>query len=171
MDARVVAYHEAGHAVMAWDQGLAQHRATIIASKGSAGYVEHSWGVSPLFLETGYGQRLRTAVERNVRVGLAGELAQRRFEPKSIQRFHAAADRATANDLLIALHGHDNALLAAHWKLLELETDAILRRFWRCVESVAALLVEQGTASGKAVREVIYTANRVPAYAPRRSTP
>lgn len=36
-----VAYHEAGHAVVAWAEGVRLHSATIVPSEGTMGSVTH----------------------------------------------------------------------------------------------------------------------------------
>jgi len=156
---KAYAYHEAGHAVVAWDQGLRIHRGTIHADGNSPGHVLHSWGVPAILFESGSGQSLRTAVERNVRAALAGEVAQRRAAPKSIRSFDGAGDRENIADLLVALHGYNNERINVHQRLLVLETEGIVDRWWHCVEAVAQLLLDRRTVPGRDIRAAIFAAN------------
>ena len=98
-----VAYHEAGHAVAAWRLGIALRRAgvTIVPdrAKGNLGSVSHVQFVNRN-VPWRDSDRDRIRAEKLAQLSLAGEIAQRRFSPRSVRRYHGESDRMSAIDLL-----------------------------------------------------------------------
>ena len=75
------AFHEAGHAVVAWRRGLKVHSATIVPTKDYSGMVRRgSLGVR---LDIDGSNRARLRAESAIVVCLAGPAAQRRHNPRS----------------------------------------------------------------------------------------
>lgn len=95
--------HEAGHAVVAWRVGIALRRngVTIVPEQaaGIAGCCFHVVTVRK-DIEVDRSDRNRLRVERRVQVLLAGEIAQRRYNPRSVRTYHARSDLHSAVDLL-----------------------------------------------------------------------
>jgi hypothetical protein len=77
---RATAYHEAGHAVALWAQGLRFRRASILpdAKEGTLGHVAHGF---PKWFnpELDCSARHRILTENHTVVALAGEIAEKRF--------------------------------------------------------------------------------------------
>ncbi|MDC7746482.1 hypothetical protein [Rhizobium binxianense] len=153
----LAAYHEAGHAVAAWTQRLAIYSASIAADRENAGYVIHQDSLRPGDLSfSPQSARTRLAAERNIRVALAGEIAQRLFDPSSVDHRHSANDRLAVNTLLVTLHGAmHRSLIDAHLQLLEIETKLIVSKYWSVIEAVASELLRQERLTGARLRRVI----------------
>ncbi len=161
------AYHEAGHAVVSWWLGVGIRRATIIpnTANNSLGHVlNHPLGQSTLegmeFAELFASSRLRA--EKLVMVAMAGEMAQRRYDSRSVRSYHASSDREQIVTVLerYAVY-HDGIIdVRPHQKLLQGWTEMILNRLWYVVETVARALLERHTLSGKELRAVMLDAKR-----------
>ena len=88
----VIAFHEAGHAAVAYFFGHKFERASIDHDGDAEGRV--------LIDQSGddalqYEDELRNQVlfERRIMAAMAGEIAQRRFAPNSVDDMHGAGDR------------------------------------------------------------------------------
>jgi hypothetical protein len=98
-------------------------------------------------------------MESHARVALAGEIAQERYDPDSVEDFHGERDRCRAFDLIGYLTESDRELEA--WlNLLSIQAEQQVAKYWDGIEAVAAALLEHRTLSAKQIREVIYQAGR-----------
>lgn len=136
------AYHEAGHAVVAWHEGVRVQWATIIPGEGFSGRVKHAnlfKGVNP---EVDTSLRVRARVEKSARIAIAGRVAQQRACPGS--RTGDGADAQHAFDVLSHLCGSTEET-GAYWSLLTIQTRQTLARpdVWPIVKAVAAALLRQ----------------------------
>ncbi len=179
LDLQATAYHEAGHAVVAWWLGVGIRRATIIPDKSdnSRGHVlNHSLRPSTYegieLADPFDTSRLRA--EKRVMVSMAGEMAQRRFNPHSVRFYHASSDREYIIGVLerYAIWRDGIRDTRPHHKLLQGWTEMILSRLWYVVETVANALLERRTLSGKDLRAVMLKAkpkgNSAELMVPRR---
>ena len=165
-----VAYHEAGHAIVARVLGRRVPVATIVVDeeRGSAGHVHHEWAqdLNELECEGGNDEEENADVERKrqvifeheAMVALAGRAAQRRFlgERANEDVLHetATSDRRFVLDMLDRLAGRDDdELRNAWWKLLELRTERLLTKHWPAVEYMASCLLERKTLTGEEIDE------------------
>jgi ATP-dependent Zn protease len=153
----VTAYHEAGHAVVAFIERVAIHSITIDACRDYAGRVIRAnpyQGIKPNIDNT---LRSRNRVRAVVRVLLAGFMAQKMKDPNSYRSHHDKTDRQTATDLirLIASPKTPDASL----KVLGLDVKDTLTAQWYRVEALAQELLKQRTLSQKEVRKVIMDAS------------
>jgi hypothetical protein len=153
----VAAYHEAGHAVVALLMGRPVHKITIAPEQkareaGVAGYVKHAWATRASIEWDADGSN-RWRVEKDVQVLLAGEIAQRRFAPRSIREDHGVSDRRSAMDLLSRVSG--SKTLPLYYKMLSIWTEDLLRLpfNWEVVRSLAETLLDERTMSRKRVRQ------------------
>jgi hypothetical protein len=158
-DRAAVAYHEAGHAVAAWSFDLGVDRVSIegVGEGEADGHVVREYGGKAGTVEQGDDAATRQCVlERAAIVALAGEVAQRRFRPESVELDYARGDRVRVHQALNELAGEgDPSLRNAWWRLLELRTERLIAQHWPRVEWLATVLQEQTTLSGKAVKETI----------------
>jgi hypothetical protein len=84
----------------------------------------------------------------------------RAHDPGSVKDFQGETDRCQAADFIGYLTESDRELEA--WlKLLYIQAEQLVARYWYAIEAVAAALLEHRTLNGKQVREVIYQADRV----------
>ncbi len=172
---RATAFHEAGHAVVAVWENVRFRYVTIVPGDGAAGHLRH--------LRTPWqraGSVGRGSAERQARICLAGPIAQRRFSPRSVRRYHAHGDYEMATDLALRL-GSSKEEADAWVRLWEIQVRGHLDRRWPAVESLAAALVERGTVSGEEARRLTLAATaqnvcgqvreggRLPGQGPRRA--
>jgi hypothetical protein len=141
---RIVAFHEAGHAVVGWRVGLWPRGVSIVSSGDAAGHVEHKLGIDPVELECRSPYRLMNAVTKNIMVSLAGEIAQRRHDPRSVRRYQGRSDRLHAAHLAAAV-GAEGEEAEAMLRWLALRTEKVVAGHWRFVERVADTLVSERT--------------------------
>jgi hypothetical protein len=152
---RIIAYHEAGRAVIAFNERVAIHSITIMPSRDYAGRIIHAnpfQDIKPDIDDTlGFRNKMRAVI----RVSLAGFIAQKMKDPNSYRSHHDKTDRQTAADLIrrIASPNSPDASL----KLLDVRDT--LTAQWYQVEALAQELLKQRTLSQKEVRKVIMDAS------------
>jgi hypothetical protein len=160
-DMRFVAFHEAGHAVAHWVlYQRAPQRITIepeAADEG--GYVESK---SPRwFLEEAVGgcvlfptARMLDRVQREIIELLAGEIAQRRFAPNSVEHIHGRSDRLQVVQLAELICGSDEERFAFE-RWLRIRAEGLMERHWELVEAVADVLLKRGTLLSRHFRAIV----------------
>ena len=155
---RSTAFHEAGHAVIAVLEKLTVVQVSIEPGEDTLGtttldcfrltddyragrQIAHAeWEIFQLGCE-------RWRAEANARTVLAGEMAERLFDPALPPSGGADRDRHRFSLWLIELTlDRDERDLYA--RLLRLQTERQLRRYWDAVERVAGLLLNHGTIDG-----------------------
>lgn len=149
--ARVVAYHEAGHAVVAHYLRIRVHRVSIAENEYSAGRATVSTGEARR-VEFDDSDRVRIKVEHQVCVLLAGFLAARRAVPRS-EIGKGSEDRKEAYDWLHRIASSDE--VPHYFKLLSLRTGRLLDKLWFQVEVVAKVLLERTHLSKQEVLAVM----------------
>lgn len=155
---QATAYHEAGHAVVAFFLGVGFRKKTltIIPDKTSAGSFQHHTafpGINPEWDNSG---RARLQAEKSVMISLAGGAAQKRFSQQSYRSWQNRGDRENAIDVLTHFVG-DSAELTAYYRLLEIRTKNMLNRpgVWPCIEDLAQGLLKKKTLSAKEAKTSI----------------
>ena len=147
---RIAAFHEAGHAVAAWAQGIGVEYATIEHEEGERGRIA---------LEQEPGLLTSVAeMERLIRVSLAGPMAQQRAcGDAEIDQERAGADMIIVRALFIVITGGNIDRFPQFITRLRDETEALIFEplNWARVLSVAAALVERRTLTGDELRDVI----------------
>jgi hypothetical protein len=104
------------------------------------------------------------ALEREVKISLAGALAVRRAFPSSRWRSGADDDYYKVGDILSRVYaslrkGDEGWLAQGHFlRLMELETGWLLAQRWHCVKAVAEQLLARTTMSGSQIKETIFRA-------------
>lgn len=151
----ITAYHEAGHAVVQLlfgDEVGQLEIVTIVRDGQAAGHaaIDRAGHDALRYREDTVKQVI---FERVIMVTLAGEIAQRKFSPDSVDEDHAAADRYLAEEYLEELDTHSAEIREAYIHLLHLRTAALIDREWAGVERVARALVERKTLTGAEVQE------------------
>jgi len=150
-----VAYHEAGHAVIALRLGLLRKKGvSIVPNDHSRGRVHsrRGRGEDGSISNSGQAQLLG---ERHVMLCMAGIEAQRRHAPRSVRSWHFENDRDQAIDWLGTVCEISSDQFAAYWKLLQIRTRDMVQAHWKRIEAVAARLLVSKTLTGEQIREVI----------------
>ena len=139
------AHHEAGHTVAAFVLDIPVKRVSIVpdAKRGVAGHV---------YLGS---CRSVDAMHRQGIVALAGEAAQRRYNPRSVRHHHGGGDRqAVAKHALERTGSEEQATLLA--RLWELQARDLVERRWEAIQRVAAALLKQQTLDAAQVRMILF---------------
>lgn len=156
VDAQSSAYHEAGHAVVAWYHNIDLEVITLGAPEDEMGRTRHA---NPLQgVDTAWGTSVadRIRMEQLVGVCLAGPLAQRKFSLVGFRRTHAEDDWQQAVDLLsyfVVTHEE----LEAYFRLLEIQTRNLLGLdfIWNSITNLATVLLQCQTLSGAEANHII----------------
>lgn len=159
------AYHEAGHAVAGLCLGLRVRHVTIVPDEDSAGHVksEREKPSTAFAVECGYlWHPSRFRAEKLVMRMLAGEVAQRRYNPRSVRWRHGQSDRNQSLDILLKYNPYEDAPgLTHHYEMLRKWTVSLIEQHWHLVEAVAKALLEHRQLSGTQVRAVINAAQNL----------
>lgn len=140
---RVVAYHEAGHAVVAVVLGVRFQEVTVRPDTGTDGHIRYRRPVpGSAVLEGWTDERLHRLVRREGLVLFAGDHAVKLGTGRR-ELQGAAGDREQMAELIGLLHS-DGPIGAALWRYLNRWSLELVQGHWRAVERVAgALLVRQ----------------------------
>lgn len=154
LDRKVIAYHEAGHAMVDFFFDHEVERISILRDGDAAGGV---------LVNRAHHDALRNEddlekqvpFERAIMAAMAGEIAQRKFAPGSVDDVHAATDRHVVNEYLDELDTPTQEVREAYLRVLQLRTAALLERHWQHVERLAKALLERGTLTEAEAREAM----------------
>jgi hypothetical protein len=141
--AAIVAYHEAGHAVIAHMLGCRVERVSIDEDSGAT-----------LIKWSGRGEQ-RT--ERQILSNLAGPYSQRRFAPRSHWRSRSHAGFASGYDLdnvtglIFDWHGKGK-VAKRYWAYMEARAEALVDQHWLHIESLVKVLLKHGAVTGDSLR-------------------
>lgn len=142
------AYHEAGHAVAALALRIPVKRVSIVgdAKRGVAGHVY----LGP--------SRSVDAMHKQGIVALAGEAAQRRYNPRSVRAHHGGGDRQAVAEYALERtgSGEQATLLARLW---ELQARDLVEKRWDTIQRVAIALLEWQTLDAERVRTLAFRAH------------
>jgi hypothetical protein len=160
------AYHEAGHAVAAYDVRLRTKALSIVPNDGE-NTLGHHIG-RPYFTGMPHPDiseippRMWRRLEHRAMVCLAGPAAQRRFNPSGFRHSHAQGDYHQAVDFLSYLSGSNEAV-EAHLHLVELRAKELIEAdiHWAEIEALAAALLERKELSSTEVRQIIEESGRL----------
>lgn len=91
----------------------------------------------------------------------AGEVAQLRYDIKSVSHYHYLLDLHSSLELLTryAIH-YTNPDAKTHYALLYKWTESLIEQHWHLVEAVAKGLLEHRELSGAQVRDAIDAAEK-----------
>ena len=148
------AYHEAGHAMMAWHEGLRINEISIVPDDDSSGRILHANPLRGIHLDIDGSSRARIRAESSIRVCLAGAIAQRRFNPHGFRYHHCQSDYDQATDVVLYIVG-SNEEANAYMNLLEIQTRQIVAVHWKLVDHLARALLERRRLGRKEIRATI----------------
>ncbi|MEO8564102.1 MAG: hypothetical protein ABI601_18620 [bacterium] len=157
IDEATIAHHEAGHAALDIYFEHDLECVTVVADGDAAGgtLVDRGGDESLRYEDE---EQSQVPFERRIMSALAGEIAQRRFNPGSVEDEHAGSDRLEVHDYLDELDCPTQEIRDAYWRLLRLRAEHLVERLWPRVEAIAALLVERKTISGDEARQAFAAA-------------
>ncbi len=161
----VIAYHEAGHAVIAFYNRVRVLSVTIASPHGRKKPRGRTRTVQiDARLYRGNSLRARECFEQHIRAGLAGEIAQRRVAPRTLRSRqtedgdecgarHLLADLTAVTAVTVPAVGY--VIEQAYRKLLKLQTERMVELFWPKIVAVAKALLHRRKLSGDEVRQII----------------
>jgi len=154
------AYHEAGHAIANIVLRFKTKKVSIVPCGEMDGVVESNLGIKLRSSEWRTpGRAARERRHDKVVTILAGEQAQRRFNPRSVRARHFEADSHDIVDYLRALHPEDDELRAAY-KYLRLRARNLVNLYWGMIQDMAEVLMKEGTVTGERALEVFRTCRK-----------
>jgi ATP-dependent Zn protease len=158
-----LAHHEAGHAVVTYRLGIEVNFVTILPTHHSNGHVTRG----ELFC--GGAGSDRAALERAIKICLAGPMAEALFYPRYHRRLRSV-DYVRAFGLARYLAGWGAKEIIRHQ---ERETKKLLKLYWKDVQQVAQALLEYDELTGIAVKGIMDREedDRIAAMAPEESDP
>jgi ATP-dependent Zn protease len=150
------AYHEAGHAVMAYEFGHATHHVTIVPDREVGSLGHHQSAPFPAWLKPDIEINSRTEkrIEQEILVRLAGMAAEQKFCGRNNWK-GAGSDFHSAIDMASYVFGMGK-LLDKYMSFMVERARAQMShpRIWVQVEAVAEALLKRQTLSGKQIREI-----------------
>jgi ATP-dependent Zn protease len=161
---RRTAYHEAGHAFIAWRQHVRIKRVTIKPHGEMLGSVTKIFsGKEGRDLEArDITLNVRDKIEKHIRVSLAGWEAERRFDRTASESW-SICDYGDALDYMMRLAGSQREI-DLYFALLRYQTKEMLRSGWPQVKALAAALLERETLRGNEIVAVIHKSLGIPQW-------
>lgn len=150
------AYHEAGHIVAAWVQGIGVGSATVVRNgdiAGSVTLVDSDQRILVSLDEAGAWKH-RMRVEKEIIVCVSGPLAQRKFSPRSMRRWHGAGDYEAAVNWASSICGSGKQI-GAFITWLETRAETLLDHGWPAVCAVAEGLMRSGTLTQNEIEALL----------------
>lgn len=153
---KAIAFHEAGHAVMCWCEGVAVRTISILPEDEVESLDSISDTGSHCHMDLDPRPKKRSRMEKLVKVCLAGPYAQRRYQPRSHWRADGEYDFGSAAELINSFTGSDREA-EAYLHLLEIQTQQELEHenIWMRVEALASALVEKKKLSARKIRSIL----------------
>jgi ATP-dependent Zn protease len=152
---RCTAYHEAGHAVAAFYLHRKIRSVTICSDEGYSGNVR----VRGRRRIEGTFDDSTDKVFNDILILYAGQLAQNRFAPRSLRRWHVQTGHSSLLDhdqiVDLALTQTDEAGVPLLLKFLKHQAENLVECRWDDIRAVAEALLKRKTLSGDEVRKII----------------
>jgi ATP-dependent Zn protease len=148
------AFHEAGHAVAAWDLGFPPDHLTIVPTDTTDGMLEYTNPLHGLDLDFDESDDAMRRKECAIMICLAGPEAQRLWRRRSWRARHGQSDIEHAVDVASSIHrpGHEVEPYIEHCRT---KTERILIDRWPIVERLAQELLSRRTMSGAEVAAIL----------------
>ncbi|MEW6156160.1 MAG: hypothetical protein AB1813_01940 [Verrucomicrobiota bacterium] len=153
------AYHEAGHAVVGYFLGIPMRSVSIIPDGDSSGRVTgYRSVITRRWQEALSFGRLSpsefSGLEKQLVALLAGDVAQRRYAPRSARSHHSRADFSCVADVVLKLWSSDK-VRAAYLKFLRARAEELVEVHWAQIDALAHALVDRRGLSGREAKSLI----------------
>jgi hypothetical protein len=152
------AYHEAGHAIISGISGIRVSRVTAEPDEDSLGATHRSDPLRRIAIDgDDDSPRAQRRAENCMIVSLAGTVAQRKYNPRSVRRYQHASDWESVCDILTHSCSGDKKIMRTYYELMELRAKALVQNLvnWRAIGILAEELLQRRTLAGKTLREFI----------------
>ncbi|HUZ32343.1 MAG TPA: hypothetical protein VMV19_09630 [Xanthobacteraceae bacterium] len=136
------AYHEAGHAVVAYVLGYRPQSVTIVPTIDAAGHIVQADPLYGLQHDIDGSHEVRLRVESFITICFAGPITQKRYNPRSWRRAHGQWDYDKIAELGLRVCGSDQQAAAfIRWR--EIVACDMVRAHWLRIQLVAGQLLER----------------------------
>jgi hypothetical protein len=140
------AYHEAGHAVIAYMLGYQPQSVTIVPAVDTAGHIIQTNPLHGFQLDIDGSDEARLRIESLITICFAGPIAQKRYNPRSWRRAHGEWDYGKITELGLGVCGSDEQANAfIRWR--EIVARDMVRAHWLRIQLVAGQLIERESLS------------------------
>ena len=154
------AYHEAGHAVIAYMLGYRPHSATIVPTFDTAGHIIHPNPLDGFQLNPDSSDEARLRIESLITICFAGPIAQKRYNPRSWRRVHGQWDYEKIAELgLRVCDSAEQASAFIRWR--EIVACDMVGANWLRIQLVAGQLLERENLSHTDLEAIIVPRARV----------
>jgi len=155
------AYHNAGHAVIAWVLNVPVEKVSIISTGGHLGETVVNWNDKADPSITTFLDQEKMECEFRAMVSLAGYLSEKHFVQNTrIKEKKSAYDIHQANEVIRTILGvnEDEKCTRNYFNHLESITEKIFsfRNVEISIKAVAGALIEKRTLSGKEISSIIF---------------
>jgi hypothetical protein len=143
LNENVVAYHEAGHAVIRWALNVGLTHISVRAFDG----IVTGAAIMPDFDPTCMSRSDWTRLEKTALVLLAGEFSERAYNELQgchVDDFLSADDRSKLAELLERLGEHECPPIDLSRAALESKADKLVVKYWNQIDALAEALLIQG---------------------------
>jgi hypothetical protein len=157
---QATAYHEAGHAVIAWTLKRKFRHVTIVPTETTLGHVQlHPWGKHTDPDDRVDGRTLKL-FESDILISLAGKLAETRLTG----RVGGVGGRRDAHDAfhLASFLWEEPEVLQQYFNFMVSRAQAMITHewTWHAIQVLAAALLEQKRIEYRTARKIIAEADR-----------
>jgi hypothetical protein len=153
------AYREAGQAVVALVLGIPFGKVTIFRDSSSLGYLLYRNSSTKFREEINSGRfskRTKKNLEKHIKCSLAGNVAEKKAFGQS-NHVDFKSDHQTAIDYTLFIYSDTkDPRFNIHLKLMSMETETILKCFWKEIELLKDALLCRLTLRKKEVVEVVF---------------
>jgi hypothetical protein len=154
------AYHEAGHAVVAYFLDYKPEFVTIVPTVDPAGHIIHPNPLHGFQLDIDDSGEARLRVESAITICFAGPLAQQRYNPRSWRRVHGQVDYERIAELGLHVCGSgEQANAFIRWR--EIVAFDMVKAHWLRIQLVAGQLLERENLNQTDLDAIIVPRGRV----------
>ncbi|MGI4827755.1 MAG: hypothetical protein ACRYFU_06145 [Janthinobacterium lividum] len=151
-DRRRSAYHEAGHAVVAFVYGFPPYRVTIVPDNSSKGMVR--------IRVPQWAYQIKDSLAKCIVFTLAGIEAQNHYSRNGMALFNGGADdSAEAGEKLNLLYELTDGV-CGEFDEFEFFANCAVRQYWYAIDAFARRLLEQEVIEGQELDDLLWTTIR-----------
>lgn len=157
----IVAYHEAGHAVIMWALGVGLNQISVGDFEGKVAGV----AILPHFDPASMSKYDWARVEKKMLILLAGELAERAYNElreEDVDEYLSVHDRRELAELREKFGEHKFPPIDLSEKTLKDKADSLIVKHWDRIQALAEKLMSNQEMSGHQAVQIIESSKMLP---------